>query len=78
MAAGIAVDAGEAVVRVAALNETLDHPFLERASKAPGRAQLPCVAHGTLVERARAWLARAINTAFWRTPRCSSTWLAAS
>ncbi len=38
MAAGIAVDAGEAVVRVAALDEALDHPFLERASKAPGRS----------------------------------------
>jgi hypothetical protein len=78
VAAGIAVDAGEAVMRIAAFDETLDRARFHGAAKSARFAKLLAVALGPAPQGACARVARAINTASWRTPRCSRTWLAAS
>ncbi len=58
--AGVAVDAGKTIVRVAALDEALDHPSLDRAPRASGGVQLFGMALRALPQSARAWPARAI------------------
>ena len=61
--AGVAVDARKAVVRITALDEAPDHLRFERAARAPGIVQLGGVALRAPPKRARAWPARAIQTA---------------
>jgi len=57
----VAPDAGEAVVRIAALDVAIDHPPFDRASQAPRRAQLRGTAPGALPQRAGARVARPIQ-----------------
>jgi len=66
------------VVRIAAFQEALDDALFEQPLQAPLGSQFRQVAIGALVKGARARLTRPINTAFWRPPRRSRTWLAAS
>ena len=54
--AGVAVDARKPVMRVAAPDEALDHPPLDRAPHPPCLAQLPRMPLRALPQRARALL----------------------
>ena len=78
MPASRAIDAREPVMWVPAFEKALDDALLEQPLQALLGSQFGHVPIGALVERARARVARAIHTAFWRPPRRSRTWLAAS
>jgi len=66
------------VVRIAAFEEALDDALFEQPLQAPLGSQFRHVPISALVEGARARVTQAIHTAFWRPPRRSRTWLAAS
>ena len=61
--AGIAVDTCEAVVRIAALDETLDRVLFHRALKSTRFAKLLAVALRAAPKRARARVAGAVHAA---------------
>lgn len=61
--AGVAVDAREALVRVAACDETLDDLLLDRAPNSARLAQFPRMAPRALPKRATPRVARAIEPA---------------
>lgn len=63
MPALIAVDPGEAVVRIAAFEKAFDDVFLDAAPEPVIRLQLGRMPGRTLVQRARARLARPVHPA---------------
>ena len=66
MPAGVAANAGETVMRVAAFDEASDGPLLHLALKPPGGSQFLRMAYDALVKGARARVARPIDPAAWR------------
>lgn len=67
MAAFVAVDAGEALVEIAAIQIPLDHLLLDRSPKAACGTQFVNVPEDALVQSGAAWIARAIGTTGRRT-----------
>ena len=63
MPAGVASDAGEAVMGIPAFDEAIDRLHLDRTLKPAGGTQFPGVARDALVERARPRIARAVGSA---------------
>lgn len=61
MPARVAADAGEAVVRVAALEEALEHLLFHRAPDASRAPQLLGVPRGALPQGARSGIARPVE-----------------
>jgi hypothetical protein len=72
------INARESVVRISAFQEAIDDALFEQPLQPPLGSQFRHVAIGALVEGARAGVARAIHTAFWRPSRRPRTWVAAS
>ncbi|HEX9596154.1 MAG TPA: hypothetical protein VF982_04690 [Anaerolineales bacterium] len=72
--AGVAVDAGQAMVQVTALDEAFEHLRFDCAAQPASLAQLPGMAPRALPPRARAWVARAVYAHARRDPiaRCAS------
>ncbi len=75
--AGIAIDACEAVMGIAALQEALDRALFHRAAKAARFAKLLAVAPCAAPQRARARVARAVDPAVRRLSRVPCAALAA-
>ena len=71
MAAFGAIHAREPVMRIAAFEEALDDALFEQPLQAPFGSQSRQVAIGALVERARARVTRAIDSACSRPSRRS-------
>ncbi len=68
-----AVDAGESMVRIAALEKAGNDLVLDQAPQAAFGAKFADMALGALIKRIRARVSRAIRTSFGRPAGCSPT-----